>query len=59
MNLHDHGNLWCEPEDPGMTLEQGLGALAFTDKKESNRKQERKAWRESLKQESHKSPAQE
>jgi hypothetical protein len=59
LNLHDHGNLWCEPEDPGMTLEQGLGALAFTDKIESDRKQERKAWRESLKKEAHKPAAQE
>ena len=59
LNLHDHGNLWCEPEDPGITLEQGLGALAFTDKIESDRKQERKAWRESLKKEAQKPAAQE
>ena len=50
MNLHEEGNLWCEPEDPGMTLEQGLGALAFTEAIEIQRRNERKAWKDEKKQ---------
>jgi len=27
LNLADHGNLWCEPEDPGMTWNRGSELL--------------------------------